>query len=345
MKALAKPMNDTEIQNIPPHEIITAVQDTAVRHIVSNDDLLAEGKHSHWLKCLDSDNFSIFVKTWFAFLDSVHQLVIIHASGEQKVELELAQGDKPFLDEFKSLYHLIKLSDLSTKNISDVFQASRQVIFDYFPQYYYQTYFKKVIPNEICIKEPYKIPIRRWVNTSYQLDIKLSEKHLTIGVLFTDKRVFDHIHERYVYVKLEISKLPDVHLLFENSNAFYDYVRSKLNAKLVDNISDTLESPYYNKTREKVYAVILKVDQFLKTADCHKTIFVPWITPDKLIEGDLKEWFFDFCYKLRNILFHRIIDPFDDNWSRIIKYSHQGLRELLLENIRLLKESEGTKKG
>lgn len=336
-------MSGTGTPTNPPREIITAVQNAPVRYIISSDDFLAEGKHSHWLKCLDSDNFSIFIKTWFAFLASVHQLVITCATPEKKDELELAKGDKPFLDEFKSLYHRIKLNDLSTKNILDVFQTSRQVIFDYFPQYYYQTYFKKLVPNKICIKEPYSLPIRRGLNTSYKLDIELSEKHLTIGILFTDERIFDHIHEHYVYVKLEIGTLPDVHLLIENPNVFYDYIRSKLSDKLVNNIRDPLGSPYYNKTLEKISAVILKIDQFLKTADCHKTIFVPWITTDKPIEGDLKEWFFDFCYKLRNILFHRIIDPFDDNWSRIIKYSHQGLRELLLENIRLLKESEGTK--
>ncbi len=59
---------------------------------------------------------------------------------------------------------------------------------------------------------------------------------------------------------------------------------------------------------------------------------------DADIQEHAHECFFDFCYALRNVMFHRIIDPFDSRWSRIMKYSYQGLREFLLENIRLLDE-------
>ena len=320
--------------------IIKTEQKATAKQTILREVLLEESKHSHWLQCLDSDNFSMFIKTWFAFLATVHQLVLSHASEKKKNELELAQGDKPFLKEFKTFYNSIELNKISVENILKVFQISRKVIFDIFPQYYYTTYFKKTVPNDIFLKEPYKFSIRRGLNVSYKLDVKLSEKDFVIGVLFVDEKTFRHMHEHYVCIKLEICKNQDIHLLANNSNAFYDFIHSELNKTLVKNIKAPLNSPDYKKAEETVSAIELNINQTLKTSNCYDIIFVPWIVPLNPIDSDLKEWFFDFCYKLRNILFHHIIDPFDSNWSFILKYSHQGLRELLLENIRLLKESE-----
>ena len=65
-------------------------------------------------------------------------------------------------------------------------------------------------------------------------------------------------------------------------------------------------------------------------------MFSVWCDPDNPAEADLKEWFVGFCYYLRNILFHRTIDPFNSRWSGVMKACYQGLREFLLANIAML---------
>ena len=329
--------NGMPIEQFPV--IVKTEQSPTVSHTVLSNVSL-EDKHSHWLQCLDSDNFSMFIKTWFAFLATVHQLVMTRASEEKQNDWALTQGDKPFLKEYKSFYNSIELNKISKENILNVFQTSRQVVFNVFPQYYYKTYFKKVVPKDFFLKEPYKIPVRRGVSASYELDVKLSEKKLDIGVLFAGDKIISHIHNYYKFVKIEFNTKTDILEFLDDSKPFYDYIRSELNNVLLKNIKDPLGSPHYETMKAIVSAIVVNVDQTLKTSNCHDIIFVPWINPQNLIDSDLKEWFFDFCYMLRNILFHRIIDPFDKNWSNVLKYSHQGLRELLLENIRLLKESE-----
>ncbi len=47
-------------------------------------------------------------------------------------------------------------------------------------------------------------------------------------------------------------------------------------------------------------------------------------------------WFLDFVYRLRNALFHEIIDPFDEEWQIIFKNSYLLLKELVDININYL---------
>ena len=48
-------------------------------------------------------------------------------------------------------------------------------------------------------------------------------------------------------------------------------------------------------------------------------------------------WFLDFVYRLRNALFHEIIDPFDEEWQIVFKNSYLVLKELVDININYLK--------
>lgn len=54
-------------------------------------------------------------------------------------------------------------------------------------------------------------------------------------------------------------------------------------------------------------------------------------------------WFLDFVYRLRNALFHEIIDPLDEEWQIIFKNAYLVLKEIVDLNINDLnkkKESE-----
>lgn len=44
-------------------------------------------------------------------------------------------------------------------------------------------------------------------------------------------------------------------------------------------------------------------------------------------------WFFDFVYRLRNALFHEIIDPLDEEWQVIFKNAYLVLKEIVDLNI------------
>ena len=44
-------------------------------------------------------------------------------------------------------------------------------------------------------------------------------------------------------------------------------------------------------------------------------------------------WFLDFVYRLRNALFHEIIDPLDEEWQIIFKNAYLVLKEVVDLNI------------
>lgn len=44
-------------------------------------------------------------------------------------------------------------------------------------------------------------------------------------------------------------------------------------------------------------------------------------------------WFLDFVYRLRNALFHEIIDPLDEEWQVIFKNAYLVLKKIVDLNI------------
>ena len=51
------------------------------------------------------------------------------------------------------------------------------------------------------------------------------------------------------------------------------------------------------------------------------------------IKRDSVLWFLDFVYRLRNALFHEIIDPLDEEWQQIFKNAYLILKEIVDLNI------------
>ena len=56
------------------------------------------------------------------------------------------------------------------------------------------------------------------------------------------------------------------------------------------------------------------------------------------IKYHLYLWFISFVYRLRNALFHEIIDPLNDEWQVIFKNSYHVLKQVVDQNIWRLKQ-------
>lgn len=52
-------------------------------------------------------------------------------------------------------------------------------------------------------------------------------------------------------------------------------------------------------------------------------------------------WFLDFVYRLRNALFHEIIDPLNEEWQVIFKSAYLVLKEIVDLNIREIENNGG----
>ena len=50
-------------------------------------------------------------------------------------------------------------------------------------------------------------------------------------------------------------------------------------------------------------------------------------------------WFLDFVYRLRNALFHEIIDPLNSDWQLVFKNAYLVLKEIVDLNIKYIESN------
>ena len=293
-------------------------------------------KYKSWLTSLDSDNFAMFIKTWFAYLASIQELVNKTLSEEEKRQAENTKGDKYFLDTYRdNILNNIVLNNIAKSNIISVFEVSDRTIKQNYPKYYFESYYKKITPSDFA-----KDDERSFGKNDYKLNISIKQDAMFIGILIKTEAIKDKIKTQYVKIDIPlIPKETELEILKEE-RLFYQMLRTSLKEKMYKNIKPAETTKAFSEVQAKFDIVIQYIIAEFERANLHKLIYVRWCDRDNIIEKDIKEWFHGFCYNLRNILFHRIIDPFDSDWSTIMKTSYQGLREMLLLNITELEKEE-----
>ncbi|WP_300702122.1 hypothetical protein [Bacteroides sp.] len=298
-----------------------------------------ESKYNNWLISLDSDNFSLYIKTWFAFLASVHELVMKNASEDDQKQLMGAKGDKIFLKYYEdNILNKINIDNIRDV-IFDIYNKSHEIIKADYPEYLFESYYKKVAKLEIADAKVVVIGKDEYKYTIRILDKnELNNIELYVGILVTSEGLKSSLKKQFMEAK--ISLIPDKSAfgIIQNEKIFYSNIRLELRKKYYSNIIKTDEKST-SKTLVIVDRLISDIINLLGGNDIHKYVFTPWCDKYRGSDDDNRKWFHYFCYMLRNIMFHRIIDPFDKRWSEVMKLGHQGLRELLLLNIDKLKSN------
>ena len=294
--------------------------------------------YNNWLVSLESDNFSMFVKTWFAFLASVRELVLAQATDVDKQTLMAAHGDKTFLDEYNKKLSSVPMTPIMRANIEDAFSSSRTVVRLEYPEYYFQTYYKKITPFSFCKKE---IALVRTIQ--YKFDIDVSTEAIHIGVLVESKSVAAGLQNIYIQKKIPISELTQHIDVIDKSGRFYSHIKTALHERFLAQIKPNLKQSAKDRVQASLSAlcqvIINRASDNTSSKNLYENMFCLWCDEmGKPPDSDLKEWFIGFCYNLRNVLFHRTIDPFDSRWSHVMKACYQGLREFLLANSTMLNE-------
>lgn len=289
-------------------------------------------KPENWLISLDSDNISMFIKTWFAYLASIHELVINHL--ENPGILDTLRGDKFFLDKYSDeILDTLSMNQVLKENIIATYNNSKQTILNNYPEYFFQTFYKKIIDINLYTKEEIRIE-----RDEYKFDVSVSSNELHLGILSTSQAL--HSRTKKVFVQKNISINPEqTHLSIIDSDAkFYELIRNSLKSLLYTNINHAEGTKAFDEIKAKYDSLIQVIMSKIQITDLRNILYKPWYDSSNIIEKDLKIWFHGFCYNLRNVMFHRIIDPFDINWSKTMRTSYQGLRELLMLNIEEIKK-------
>jgi hypothetical protein len=239
----------------------------------------------------------------------------------------------------------IDKSNILETNIKEVYRISEEIIKKDYPKFYFPTFYQLNMKlNESLIFDKPKCDLilsiggndkKRKININFKPNDDLAKEiygdHLSKCVFCEDIQTD--------YIDLEKGMLQDIII-----------------RHLSDTLVDLIGNKYYISAEEKKnkpkikynlhQSLIGQIQPILRQNFNRINPFqqLPWEGYPEKNNSNLnseqkeKEWFVDFVYKLRNILFHAIIDPFDPEWCEIVKYSYLGLHELLEENIKILKK-------
>ena len=295
---------------------------------------MAKRDYDNWLISLEADNFSSFIKVWFAYLATVHEIILKSVNAEEKKQLlKEMRGDGDFLKKYKESHlHHINISESTKLSIIECYRTSKSHIQKIYPEYYFVTYYKKIEDN--ALYENIQSVIEQ---NEFTFKVKIKKDHLYIGILFDENAPINALLKKR-YIDTKIPLIPDVKTIeiLDNEEKFYRFILSKCNSvsKLIRAEKD---SDDYNTT----FSLLSRMFQFVinKTRnelDLYNSIYREKFRENPT-ENETKEWFFEFSYSLRNVLFHRVVDPFDKKWTNIVKYASQALYDIVVLNIEKLK--------
>lgn len=310
------------------------------------------GKYNNWRTSIEGDYFSLYIKTWFAFLSTLHELYPdkINSIGDGSLIRHSSENMQVPLNYDEYILPAIKL----------MFRASESVMKTDFENYYFSSFYElnkvyrykqKNIEGHIDFLvnrtkvdfAPTATGIRKRTKDQLYFEIRSNQKqflkHLKpiIGenksyTLNTTIDLGEIIRAKTFDDKFSIINLAK-QKLYENINAFFDSRghTQKQQEKALAFFENIIESSF------QTWAQNFESDDLFKKLPNRSF-------PDtETSKKQTLKWFIKYSYKLRNVLFHIIIDPFDKDWQPIYKNTYIALKELVDDNIRIIKEKESEK--
>lgn len=307
------------------------------------------GKYKNWRTSIEGDYFSLYIKTWFSFLSTLHELypekinsigdggLIKHSADNMQVpnnyDTEIAPAIKlMFISAeslmksefeeyyFSSFYELNKIYRFKEKNIDGHISLTVSKTKEIFPPTAVGTrkrqkdklYFE-IRSTQVQFLKHLK-PIVG-VSSTYTLNTNVD-----LGKIIRDKNYDD---------KFQIISLAKSQIYNQIDKLF-------------------IERNHTDKQKEKAFEFFEKIielsfQHWAQNFDIDK-LFKKMPNKDypntEHSKRQTLKWFIKYSYKLRNVLFHIIIDPFDKDWQPIYKNTYIALKELVDENIRQIEAIE-----
>jgi len=304
-------------------------------------------KYLNWLSLIETDYITMFIKTWFTFLSSLQEFIGNTNNG--------SIGDSQILKEYKNKLFgdiVIQIDDEFIKNVlKSYLQAktntlnSNTFLKDYFEIFYSYN-------EEYSQEFSYTY---RGKTTKLSLDVfpNSGKKHLRI-ILRDERQTFKNYFGEEIETGFSLSEKVKNSTIFEEKGKFIEEILSAIRQKAEDIVNNNSRLDERGR-RERMNFLknkcLIDIERKLNEELDIKTIFplkphnaIRTLNPNTLeiqnkpqyFDEDLTRWFIDFSYKLRNILFHFIIDPMDKDWQLLFKHAYLALRHLTEENIKHL---------
>lgn len=324
--------------------------------------------YDNWKAITESDFVTLFIKTWFAFVATLRELY------PENRPYYLAAGDSPLVSSYKKDFcddiHFLCSYDAIEENLCRVYKYGLRMISTKYPRFLQADFYQI---NE-SFKESYSEPFESIGGYSGTLSFQIKSsagKKLKASVKCSDDKFSQKTGNSPVVAVIEFDYgtfLEDLILAIEQEPTpisenglgilFYTFLFQILNQRLTDEIERRKkELPEKgNKNIHKLFDLIrafcVRASDAIKNSclnasigDNHKLLSQVPFTEFLQKKGTLTTaenqraylWFVSFVYRLRNALFHEIIDPLDSEWQIIFKNAYLVLKQIVDANIARLK--------
>lgn len=332
-----------------------------------NEDIKIPEQHVYdkWKAITESDFVTLFIKTWFAFVATLRELYPDKAKPYYQ-----AAGDSPYLSAYKAdfsdkFYFLCTYSRIDS-NVRMVYREGIRLACGKYPRYLIQDFFNINLAFKEHYEELFASP--GGYNGTLRLQIKNKSNEIArIELICTDKQfqakancetVVLTVEEDYGEVinklvkHLEDTKevLSDAEIIKLFYIVFYTNISTNLNIKLEEQ-KETFPlkgNVYLRGVFSALQSFCTRAkDSFLEScldpsvSGEHKLLSqVPkadFSTSDVALNSTEEKrsflWFISYAYRLRNALFHEIIDPLNNEWQSIFKNAYMALKQIVDANI------------
>lgn len=207
--------------------------------------------YKNWIISLNSDNFSTYIKVWFAYLASIHELILSSLKEEDKdAFVSNRQGDSIYLKTYKKdIAPKIIIEETTRNAIIRCYKKSKQIIKENFPEFFHVTYYKKIQPIDVFTKEPINIS-----NDFYKFDVKIKNNDLEIGLLLVKN------NKGQIPLQKKLNKIyysAVVPLDVKGKNLWMINDNNKFRRFVFDNCMSQFEKNIVAKTKTKLHKEIL----------------------------------------------------------------------------------------
>lgn len=314
-----------------------------------------------WKLLADSDQITMFIKTWFSFIASIKSIMKFDKE-------ELKEEDKIVLKKYKeATARMIEEGIIVRGYEGDMFAEMnmfkisldllpKEIPFCCFPLFF-----------EIDNKHVNQIAYDNKLYKSHITIKNLDKNNLAINVFVREKCSSVNTNLTFDYPKERINELFNNYFSTKNSrhNQFYDLVYGdiyhfidnevkkqqienckivdlikKMNGRLLEKTIRTIDSKYREffknrKLKEPLNETLLKARPFVCFDDFEEYDAFLFYSNFKQLGGKFIIWQIDLVYAIRNFLFHGIIDPFDEKWQTLLKNTCEALRKLVDFNTKM----------
>lgn len=328
--------------------------------------------YDNWKSITESDFVTLFIKTWFAFVSTLREM------NPAEIPYYQATGDSRYISPYKrefsqNIAYRLNYTDIKY-HLYEVYKHGMKIIADRYPRFIVDDFYSLNLSFKETASEEFSL--EGGFSGKFVCTVKCaSAETLTAIIMCTDKSYRTKVDKGYVPIGVSVDYSAILMAIVQEiEDRQFVLTEASLIERFYEKLFDAISDAFFSEINNAKSSIPEKGNKrFLKVFDAmlafcaralnamkasclnaqfgaeHKLLSQIPITNflqsiedgEEMTLADKEKaylWFISFVYRLRNALFHEIIDPLNDEWQVIFKNSYHVLKQVVDQNIWRLKQ-------